>query len=76
MEVYLDALQPGMRAVVTALSCSERLKRRLADHGLVPGTCVGCRYRSPDKSLSAIELRGTVLAMRRGDLQKIAARLL
>ncbi len=76
MEVYLDSLRPGMQAVVTQICCSERLRRRLADFGLVPGTRVGCRYRSPDQNLSAIALRGAVLAIRRTDLEKIAVRLL
>ncbi len=76
MDIYLDHLQPGMEAVVTSLGCAKQLKQRLADFGLVSGTRVRCRYRSPDKSLSALELRGAVIAIRRADLHTIAGRLL
>ncbi len=72
----LDALRPGQRACVTALNCPDDLRRRLAAFGLVPDTCVGCRYRSPDGKLSALELRGTVLAVRNTDLAGIHARRL
>ncbi len=76
MDISLDHLQPGMEAIVTSLGCAKQLKHRLADFGLVSGTRVGCRYRSPDQRLSALELRGTLIAIRRADLQTIAGRLL
>ena len=47
------------------------LRRRLAEFGLVPGTKVRCRYRSPDGGVTAIGLRGAVLALRTGDLRRI-----
>ncbi len=71
MKISLEQLQPGMAAVVTGLGCSRMLKNRLADFGLVPGTRVCCRHRSPDGALSALELRGTVLAVRTRDLRTI-----
>lgn len=76
MDMCLDALRPGMRAVVTQMCCGEALCRRLADFGLVPGTEVACRYCSPGGDVSALELRGTVLAIRGLDLKKIQARRL
>lgn len=75
MEIWLDALQPGAQAQVTAFACDKHLRQRLADFGLVEGTKVQCRYRSPDATVTALFLRGTTLAVRRADLGKIRARM-
>lgn len=74
MELRLDGLHPGMAAVVTDFYCPEALRQRLADFGLVVGTAVSCRYRSPEGDVVALGLRGTTLAIRRTDLAQIAAR--
>ena len=76
MEFRLDSLTPGMQAVVTRIGCPETLARRLADFGLVEGTRVSCRYHSPGGGVLALELRGTVLAIRKTDLRQISARRL
>ncbi len=76
MKLTLDGLKPGMAAVVTELGCREGLKRRLEDFGLVQDTCVRCRYQSPGGDLSALEVRGSVVAVRRADLARITARRL
>lgn len=74
MAFCLDQLKPGMQAVVTEFHCSKALQRRLEDFGMVEGTAVSCRYRSPGGDVSALCLRGTTLAVRRTDLAQIAAR--
>lgn len=74
MAFYLDELRPGLAAVVTDFYCSPGLQQRLADFGMVEGTKVLCRYRSPGGDVSALSLRGTTLAIRRTDLAQIAAR--
>ncbi len=71
MEISLNRLMPGCGGVVTKMECRKTLRHRLWDFGLVPGTLVQCRYRSPDGGLTAIELRGTVLALRTRDLENI-----
>lgn len=76
MEITLRELCPGMRARVTGLHCDDALKARLADFGLVPGTELSCRYRSPGGSVTALELRKTVLAIRTRDLGQIRAEVL
>ncbi len=76
MEISLDGLRPGMKAVVTRVSCEETLRRRLEDFGLTEETQVSCRYRSPHDDVTALELRGTVLAIRRRDLCRISGRSL
>lgn len=74
MEGYLWEIQPGERAEVTDLLCPPALQKRLKDLGMVPGTVVSCRYRSPNRDVTALELRRTVIALRTRDLQQIRAR--
>lgn len=74
MEFCLDQLCPGTWATVKDLNVSEELKQRLRDLGMIPGTKVCCRYRSPRGDVTALEFRGTVLALRTRDLRKIRVR--
>lgn len=71
MDITLDSLRTDKMAVVTQIEADEALKKRLRDYGLVPGTIVRCRYRSPSGSVMALELRGSVVAMRSRDLKGI-----
>lgn len=74
METSLNCVRPGMRAVVIQIGVEQELARRLRDFGLVPGTQVCCRYRSPGGQVTALELRGTVVALRTRDLKHIRVR--
>lgn len=74
METSLDQIRTGVRAVVTKIEVKAELARRLRDFGLVPGTLVCCRYRSPGGQVTALELRGTVVALRTRDLKRIEVR--
>lgn len=74
METSLDLLRPGTQAVVIKVGTEEALRHRLRDFGLVPGTRVRCRYRCPWGTVTALELRGSVLALRTADLKKIRVR--
>ena len=74
MEMSLDRLRLGQQGVVTCIDTDMALQRRLRAFGLVPGTSVSCRYRTPDGSVTALELRGTVLALRRRDIHHIWVR--
>lgn len=76
MEMNLDRLLPGLRSVVTEIRVPEPLRCRLRDFGLVTGTEVSVRYRSPDGGVTALELRGTVIALRTSELKKIRVRLI
>jgi len=71
MQTTLDQLKPGIVAAVTEIRVQEALAQRLRDFGLVPGTLVCCRYRSPGGQVTALELRGTVVALRTGELKGI-----
>ncbi len=76
MEISLERLEPGTRAAVTQIRSAEPLRCRLRQFGLVPGTVLCVRYRSPDGGVTALELRGTVIALRTRELKKIRVRLL
>ncbi len=74
MEMSLDCLRPGNRAVVIQIDTDPALRCRLRDFGLVPGTVICCRYRNPWGDVTALELRGSVIALRTRDLQRIRVR--
>lgn len=67
----LTSLRPGDRAMVECLAGEAALSRRLEDMGLIPGTRVACRMRTPSGALGAYEVRGTVIALRRQDADGI-----
>lgn len=71
MEISLNRLRLGEYGVVTHIDTDEMLRSRLSAFGMVAGTRVGCRYRSPGGSVSALEFRGTVVALRTRDMEKI-----
>ena len=75
MEMNLDRLTPQMKGIVTQVGTAGKLKYRLRDFGLTEGTQVRVRYRSPDGGVTALELRGTVIALRTRELKKIRVRL-
>lgn len=71
MQITLDRLRLDQMAMVTRIDTGQALALRLRDFGLVPGTWVRCRYRSPGGSVTALEFRGSVLALRTADLRRI-----
>ncbi len=71
MQVSLSRLPTDIPAVVVQIGCGKELAARLKDFGLVPGTVVTKRYRSPDGGVSAVEFRGTVIALRTRDLSGV-----
>lgn len=73
MEISLDCLCPGQQGVVTRIDTNAQLKARLQAFGMIPGTNVCCGYRSPGGSITALEFRGTVVALRTRDMEKIRA---
>lgn len=75
MELDLNRLPAGSGGVVSDIGGPEHLRSRLRSFGLVPGTDISVRYKSPDGGVTAIELRDTVIAMRTCELKKIRVRL-
>lgn len=75
MVLPLDQLCTGVWGCVTGIDTTAQLRQRLRDFGLVPGTWVRRRYASPAGDVIAIELRGSVIALRKQDLQWIRVRV-
>lgn len=71
MQVSVDKLPIDVPAVVSQICCGKEFKKRLEDFGLVPGTKITARYRSPDGGVVALEFRGTVIAIRICDLKGV-----
>ena len=71
MVLPLDQLCTGVWGKVIAIDTTRQLRQRLRDFGLVRGTFVCRRYTSPTGDLGAIELRGSILALRKGDMHRI-----
>lgn len=75
MELSLDRLRPGIWGRVVTINTGERMRERLQDFGLIPGTQVCRKYCSPHGDVTAIALRGSLLALRTVDLKKIRVQL-
>ncbi len=71
MQTKLSCIKPGKRAVVLQINTGDVLKRRMQKFGLVSGTEVCCRYRSPSGTVTALQFKGIVIALRTRDLQNI-----
>lgn len=68
MVLGLNEVRLGVWGKVSAVETPQELRLRLRDFGLVPGTRVCRRYCSPGGDVTAVELRGSVLALRTRDL--------
>lgn len=67
----LEDLQPGQTAVVTALTSTGLERRRMMDLGIIPGTRVQAEFDSPLGDPTAYKIRGTLVALRRGQAKLV-----
>lgn len=70
----LNKISTGEFAVVEAVDTALSLKQRLYDIGLVPGTKVKVVHQSPSGNPRAYLIRGSVIALRNCDAEKIIVR--
>ena len=70
----LNKILTGEFAVVEAVDTALSLKQRLYDIGLVPGTKVKVVHQSPSGNPRAYLVRGSVIALRNCDAEKIIVR--
>ena len=70
-KISLDMLRPGEAGRVKGLLLKADMERRLRDMGFLNGTRVECAYRSPFGDPSAYCIKGTLIAIRREDSEKI-----
>ena len=71
MEMFLDSARLGRWMTVVCIDGPELLRCRLRAYGIIPGTRVCCRYRTPCKRVTALEARSGVVALRTRDMQYI-----
>lgn len=71
MIMPLDQVCTGVWCRVVEINTEIGFRKRLGDFGLLPGTHVRRRFETPRGDVMAIELRGSVIALRRGDLHRI-----
>ena len=70
----LDKISTGELAVVVTVDTALSLKQRLYAIGLVPGTKVKAVQQSPAGNPRAYLVRGSVIALRNCDAEKIVVR--
>lgn len=69
--ITFASLRPGERAVVLGLGGDETLRGSLERLGFVPGTVIEYVRSAPLGDPVEVRLRGTLLAMRRSDLERV-----
>ena len=67
----LSTLPLRESAYVTEIAADPDAKQRLTDLGLIPGTRVTCTALSPSGDPRAYLIRGTVIALRNRDADRI-----
>lgn len=67
----LNNLSVGESCIIKKINDSSKIKRRLLDIGLIPGTKVECVLSSPSNDSLAYLIRGTTIAIRKIDSKEI-----
>ncbi len=76
MELSLNHLQPGEKAVVISVWACDLLARRLQCAGVIPGAQLRCVGRTGNGQITVLELDGTCIRLQTRDLEKIRIRFL
>lgn len=71
MKITLNNLPLSKEGKIISLEVNESLKRRLLDLGLVYNTKIKCLYKSTFNDPKAYLVRGSVIALRDEDANKI-----
>lgn len=69
--IDLDQLPLNEVGTIQELKCEGNIRRRLLDMGLVNGTKIMPVLVSPSKDPRAFEVRGSIIAIRKEDAEKI-----
>lgn len=67
----LNNLKVGECCIIKKIKETSKIKRRLLDIGLIPGTRVECILSSPSKDSLAYLIRGTIIAIRKIDSKEV-----
>ena len=69
--IALSDLPLNKTRTIVNLKCTENIKRRLLDLGLIEGTQITPLLVSPSNDPRAFEIRDTIIAIRKEDTSKI-----
>lgn len=69
--INLNQLPLNKNGIIKEINCEGNIKRRLLDLGLVNGTNIKPVLISPSKDPRAFEVRGSIIAIRKEDAEKI-----
>lgn len=69
--IGLCELEKGKSGRVVSIELEEDMRRRVQCLGLSPGTEVTCYAYAPTGDPGAFRIRGTTIALRRSDAEKI-----
>ena len=69
--IALSDLPLNKTGTIVNLKCTENIKRRLLDLGLIEGTQITPLLVSPSNDPRAFEIRDTIIAIRKEDTSKI-----
>lgn len=72
MVTVLGDLSPGDRACVQGVRCAPRVRRRLLEMGLLPGTELTVVRRAPLGDPIEVRLRGYSLSLRKSEAAGVA----
>ncbi len=67
----LNKLPVNETGFIYDIQCSENVKRRLLDLGIVKNTCIKTILKSPSNGLKAFSIRGSLIAIRDEDSSSI-----
>lgn len=67
----LSDLKKGDKAIIKDIKVEGAMKRRLLDIGLIKDSTIECALESPLKDPKAYWIRGTLIAIRNNDANKI-----
>lgn len=70
-EISLCQLKPDECGRITELGQYAAVRRRLRDLGFLPGADIICLFAAPSGSPIAFYIKGTVLALRKEDCNRI-----
>ncbi len=74
--MILTKLSIGKKAEITKLIATGKKRRRLLDLGLIPGTEIISKRRSPSGDPTAYLFRGTIIALRSEETNLIYVKML
>ena len=67
----LNELKPPETALIDDILVTNSLRRRLLDLGFIKGPSVTCVLESPQKDPKAFYVRGSLIAVRQSEAEKI-----